>query len=69
MKLIEKRVFLFDAFGTLFKASEIGPELNEIAGEKASSLVHTWRRKQLEYTWLRNLMMELSGSLYPEAAG
>ena len=56
MQLNNKQVFLFDAFGTLFKASEIGEELQQIAGGKTASLVSTWRRKQLEYTWLRNLM-------------
>ncbi|MEO1260645.1 MAG: haloacid dehalogenase type II [Bacteroidota bacterium] len=54
MKLLEKQIFLFDAFGTLFKASEIGPELQSIAGKKTDGLVRTWRRKQMEYTWLRN---------------
>ncbi len=56
MNLSDKSVFLFDAFGTLFKASEIGEELQRIAGEKTKSLVNIWRRKQLEYTWLRNQM-------------
>ena len=56
MNLKNKSHFLFDAFGTLFKASEIGAELKELAGGKTASLVSVWRRKQLEYTWLRNQM-------------
>lgn len=56
MELQQKQVFLFDAFGTLFKASEIGEELRKIASGKTEDLLQTWRRKQLEYTWLRNQM-------------
>ncbi|HFA50533.1 MAG TPA: haloacid dehalogenase type II [Bacteroidetes bacterium] len=56
MDFHKKQVFVFDAFGTLFKASEIGEELEQIAGAKTQSLTATWRRKQLEYTWLRNQM-------------
>ena len=56
MELSKKQIFLFDAFGTLFKASEVGEELQAIAGNHTKSLIQTWRRKQLEYTWLRNQM-------------
>lgn len=51
-----KNIFIFDAFGTLFKASEIDDELKVIAGSKTNSLLALWRRKQLEYSWLRNQM-------------
>ena len=51
-----KTTFVFDAFGTLFKASEIDDELKNIAGDQTESLIRLWRRKQLEYSWLRNQM-------------
>ncbi len=50
------KVYVFDAYGTLFdvhaavrrKAAAIGPD--------ASALSDLWRTKQLEYTWVRSLM-------------
>ena len=56
MKFSEKEIFLFDAFGTLFKTGDTGGALREIAGDKTDRFMQTWRRKQLEYTWLRNSM-------------
>jgi 2-haloacid dehalogenase len=53
-----KNVFVFDAFGTLFKASEIDVELKTIAGAQTENLLALWRRKQLEYSWLRNQMSQ-----------
>ena len=52
----KKEYFIFDAFGTLFQTSAISNELQQLAGEKADALIQTWRRKQLEYSWLRNQM-------------
>lgn len=52
----EKSVFIFDAFGTLFKTSKIDIRLHEIAQDKTDKLLEIWRKKQLEYTWLRNQM-------------
>ena len=54
--ILQKDCFVFDAFGTLFKTSEIKEELSIIAGEKTESLLNVWRSKQLQYTWLRNEM-------------
>ncbi len=51
-----KNYFVFDAFGTLFKTSEVKVELTQIAGEKTDNLINVWRNKQLQYTWLRNEM-------------
>ena len=51
-----KSIFIFDAFGTLFKTSEIDDELKSIAKDKTENLISIWRKKQLEYTWLRNQM-------------
>lgn len=56
--LKDKKVFLFDAFGTLFKINPIDDQLKEIAGYKSNQLLNTWRRKQLEYSWLRNQMKQ-----------
>jgi len=53
-----KSIFIFDAFGTLFKTSEIDSELQNIAQDKTENLLSIWRKKQLEYTWLRNQMDE-----------
>ena len=49
-------VCVFDAYGTLFDLSAIVETCREQLGELATRLSETWRRKQLEYTWLRSLM-------------
>ena len=54
--LPNKKYFVFDAFGTLFKTSEVKNELTKIAGDKTDNLLQIWRSKQLQYTWLRNEM-------------
>lgn len=54
--LPRKQYFVFDAFGTLFKTSEVKAELTKIAGDKTDNLINVWRSKQLQYTWLRNEM-------------
>lgn len=51
-----KKCFVFDAFGTLFKTSEVKAELTKITGNKTDLLIHTWRSKQLQYTWLLSEM-------------
>ena len=47
---------VFDAYGTLFDL--IGPVARRTAnvGDKSTALSELWRRKQLEYSWLRSLM-------------
>jgi len=47
---------IFDAYGTLFDL--INPVAARAAkvGDKAGPLSELWRRKQLEYSWLRTLM-------------
>jgi len=51
-----RRIFVFDAYGTLFKinSTELGlsPEKQAVV-KKVQEL---WRIKQLEYTWLNSLM-------------
>ncbi|MEQ9516621.1 HAD-IA family hydrolase, partial [Roseitalea porphyridii] len=48
--------YVFDAYGTLFDL--INPVAARAAriGDKAEALSELWRRKQLEYSWLRSLM-------------
>ena len=52
----EIKTILFDAYGTLFDISSIDAALEERYGELAREAALLWRRKQLEYTWLRSLM-------------
>jgi 2-haloacid dehalogenase len=48
--------FVFDAYGTLFDlASALRAEEARL-GAAGARLGELWRRKQLEYTWLRSLM-------------
>ena len=47
------RAVVFDAYGTLFN---VGAPARTLLGERADAVSELWRRKQLEYTWLRSLM-------------
>ncbi len=47
---------VFDAYGTLFNVATPVEKLATEIGGKAVDLAPLWRRKQLEYTWLRSLM-------------
>lgn len=47
---------VFDAYGTLFDVSAAARHLHDRLGEQMAPLSDLWRRKQLEYTWLRSLM-------------
>jgi 2-haloacid dehalogenase len=50
------RACVFDAYGTLLDlASAVAPHA-AVLGADAEPLLALWRRKQLEYTWLRTLM-------------
>ena len=49
-------VCVFDAYGTLFDVTAAAARLRSKLGDKAGQLADLWRRKQLEYTWLRSLM-------------
>jgi len=50
------RACVFDAFGTLFNLDIPSEKIDELAHGKGGELLSIWRRKQLEYTWLRGLM-------------
>ena len=47
---------VFDAYGTLFDIAAPASASKAALGERAEALTALWRRKQLEYTWLRSLM-------------
>ncbi|MFK7922594.1 MAG: haloacid dehalogenase type II [Bacteroidia bacterium] len=50
------KAILFDAYGTLFDVRTLNHRLFGHFGERAEDVNAVWRRKQLEYTWLRALM-------------
>lgn len=50
------RVCVFDAYGTLLDVGSAVARQAEAVGPKAALLSELWRRKQLEYSWLRSLM-------------
>ncbi|MGE0715092.1 MAG: haloacid dehalogenase type II [Alphaproteobacteria bacterium] len=56
MALAATSVCVFDAYGTLFDVAAPARNWRDLVGEKATALSDLWRRKQLEYTWLRSLM-------------
>lgn len=49
-------VAVFDAYGTLFDLGRGLDCARPILGDQAVRLGELWRRKQLEYSWLRSLM-------------
>ena len=50
------RLFVFDAYGTLFDIHGPAALLRDRLGERAGAFSEVWRVKQLEYAWLRSLM-------------
>src|SRR5215468_7858617 len=47
---------VFDAYGTLFDVNSAATRWRTALGSQADAFSATWRRKQLEYSWLRSLM-------------
>src|SRR5262249_51899389 len=47
---------VFDAYGTLLDFNSAVAREGAALGDKAAALSALWRRKQLEYSWLRSLM-------------
>ncbi len=47
---------LFDAYGTLFDVTSAARRMADEIGPDWADLAEVWRVRQLEYTWLRNLM-------------
>ena len=52
----KKKVYIFDAYGTLFDIDASCRNLSEKLGDDWHGLSAVWRQKQLEYSWLRNSM-------------
>ncbi|HAA10829.1 MAG TPA: haloacid dehalogenase type II [Cytophagales bacterium] len=50
------QLFVFDAYGTLFRVSSDTPEIKDAAQGKSDEVQSLWREKQLEYTRLRSMM-------------
>ncbi len=46
----------FDVYGTLIDTHGVVSELQGLIGDKAGDFSHTWREKQLEYSFRRGLM-------------
>jgi 2-haloacid dehalogenase len=46
----------FDVYGTLIDTHGVVSKLKDFLGEKAENFSHTWRDKQLEYSFRRGLM-------------
>ena len=51
------RLCVFDAYGTLFDVHSAVGQHGHALGGQAQSISMLWRQKQLEYTWLRSLMV------------
>lgn len=52
----EIRACVFDAYGTLFDVHSAVTRQRARLGDCAEAVSSLWRRKQLEYSWLRSLM-------------
>jgi len=51
-----RAVYVFDAYGTLFDVHSAVARLSARIGSDAQQFSELWRRKQLEYSWVRTLM-------------
>jgi 2-haloacid dehalogenase len=55
-RLTGARAVVFDAYGTLLDVNSAARGAADALGDRWQPLSELWRRKQLEYTWLRSLM-------------
>jgi 2-haloacid dehalogenase len=46
----------FDVYGTLIDTHGVVSALQALIGDKAKDFSHSWREKQLEYSFRRGLM-------------
>jgi 2-haloacid dehalogenase len=53
---MKPRAFVFDAYGTLLDVHSVVLNGGHGITRNLQALSTLWRRKQLEYTWLRSLM-------------
>jgi 2-haloacid dehalogenase len=51
-----KKVFVFDVYGTLFDVYSVKKICEEMYPEMGNKISQLWRKKQLEYSFLRQLM-------------
>lgn len=52
------RALVFDAYGTLYDVQSVLAKAEALCPGKGEVVTQLWRLKQLEYTWLRSLMLE-----------
>lgn len=52
------KALVFDAYGTLFDVHSVIQACEREFPAHGAELSHEWRAKQLEYTWLRSLMVQ-----------
>jgi 2-haloacid dehalogenase len=50
------KAFVFDAYGTLFDVFSVKSLCEDLFPGRGKQLAELWRKKQLEYSWLRSLM-------------
>lgn len=62
------RIFMFDAYGTLFDVHSAVARAGQGLGPKADAVSQMWRTKQLEYTWTLSLMGKAGGDAADFAA-
>jgi 2-haloacid dehalogenase len=55
------KAFVFDAYGTLFDVFSVTSLCEDLFPGYGKQLANLWRRKQLEYSWLRTLMNRYRG--------
>jgi len=53
-----EKIYVFDAYGTLFDVDHACKEMAIQLGDNWDKLSSIWRQKQLEYSWLYNSMNE-----------
>lgn len=51
------KAFVFDAYGTLFDVNSVTIAADRKFPGRGFELSNGWRAKQLEYTWLRSLIL------------
>jgi 2-haloacid dehalogenase len=56
MSNLNIKAFVFDAYGTLFDVHSVIEKCNELFPDKGEEISQVWRQKQLEYSFLRQLM-------------
>ena len=55
------KAFVFDAYGTLFDVFSVTSLCEDLFPGYGKQLANLWRKKQLEYSWLRSLMSRYRG--------